>query len=294
MNGTSRSCIAESLRDTISACFEASSEAADGRRFDYLVMPDIAVSKKIVQELLGLCGESISRRAALVEKGNPRTGRAITSSDSGERFEKEDLDRSAASEKEVRAYNTYRAIHFDVKLLLYKSVREEEEVLACLSDAIGCLIKIHGESIMPLFDSIVAPAFAPYLSTRQSPSLQAIAVCLLDDAVEFGGASSHKYIASLLPTLMENTTAKHLVLRQSSTYGIAKAIEAAPEIICQDLPRVLTCLHSILQLVPSKDATATGEEEEDDDDDDDNVGTIENAVYALVMEDHLSCTLPLL
>lgn len=147
------------------------------------------------------------------------------------------------------------------------------------------MIKIHGEKIMPMFDSLVAPAFAPYLATSQSPSLQAIAVCLLDDALEFGGVSSHKYIASLLPTLMENTTAKHLVLRQSSTYGIAKAIEAAPEIICQDLPRVLTCLHSILQLAPSKASTAAAEDEDDDqDEDDDNGGTIENAVYALVLD----------
>jgi hypothetical protein len=101
VNATSRSCIAESLRDTISACFEASSEAVDGKRFDFLVMPDIAVSRKLVQEVLGLCGESINRRAALVQKGNPRAGKASTSSDSGDRFEKEDLDRSAATEKEV-------------------------------------------------------------------------------------------------------------------------------------------------------------------------------------------------
>ena len=268
MNGTTRSCVAESLRDSIAACFEASSESADGKRFGFLVLPDLSVSEKFAKELLQLCGESISRRTALVG----RQGEGSLAS-SRERFEKEDLDRSKGSQK--------------------ASVREEEEVLACLSDAIGCLLKVHGEALMPLFDSTVAPAFAPYLAARQPEALQAIAVCLLDDAIEFGGEAGQRYIPSLLPTLMANTASNHLILRQSSSYGIAKAIEVAPQLVSQQLPAVLACLHSILQSSTAakdqgKDGKGkVGKEEEDEETDDegegdeDNVGTVENAVYAV-------------
>jgi hypothetical protein len=34
-------------------------------------------------------------------------------------------------------------------------------------DALGYLIKLHGEAFMPFFDASVAPAFAPYLQVQR-------------------------------------------------------------------------------------------------------------------------------
>jgi len=277
INNSSRSSAAESMRDIISACFEASSVAADGSRFAFLVTPDLISSQQLVKELLQLCGESLSRRSELLGGNGGGARRSRAGADINERFEEEDLSRSATSDQ--------------------AGVEEEEDVLACLSDAIGCLLKLHGERLMPLFDSLVVGAFSPYLSPRQPPSLQAIAVCLLDDAIEFGGEASHKYIASLLPVLIANTSisVSHAVLRQSSSYGIARAVAVAPHIVCQDIPAVLACLHSIISqsnshiTTTSENKTGGNKEinnddgEEDDEAEEENCssGTIENAVFAV-------------
>lgn len=41
-----------------------------------------------------------------------------------------------------------------------------------LVDAIGQLLKLHGEDFMPFFDNAVSAAFAPYLMPSQPESLQ--------------------------------------------------------------------------------------------------------------------------
>jgi hypothetical protein len=261
-NATARSCTAEALRDSIAACYEASSEASDGSRFKFMVVPDLTFCTLFTRGVLQLCSESLTRRSGLLSgQGSAASkSRRSKATDRNERFEEEDLESASAEAVE--------------------EVREEEEVLAYLTDAIGGMIKLHGEAFMSTFDSAVAPSFAPFLHPRQPQSLQAIAVCLLDDAIEFGGSLAHKYIASLLPQLIENTKATHLVLRQSSTYGIAMAIVAAPQIICEDLPRVLACLHSVLH----SNCAKKGEDEEEcdeEDEEDENCGTIENAIFAV-------------
>ena len=90
-------------------------------------------------------------------------------------------------------------------------------------DALGYLIKLHGDSFMPFFDASIAPSFAPYLQPNAAPGLQAVAVCLVDDALEFGGASGQKYLGNLLPTLLGNFLSEHGMLAQSCVYGVARA-----------------------------------------------------------------------
>jgi len=69
----------------------------------------------------------------------------------------------------------------------------------------------------------VVPAFAPFLAAGQPAALQAVGVCLIDDAVEFGGEAAAKYVPQALAAFargMQQTD--DAVLRQSATYGIAQ------------------------------------------------------------------------
>ena len=58
-------------------------------------------------------------------------------------------------------------------ILLYSE--EEEDVLSTLVDAMGQLLKLHGPALMPFFDEVVAPKFAPFLDSSQPQALQVIA-----------------------------------------------------------------------------------------------------------------------
>lgn len=232
-NQTSRTCAADALRDTLQACYNSGDESPDGSKQAFVVIPTLESTSSLVNGILQQCGVSIRRRAELEQ-----------SVASNEGFDAEDRDR------------------------ISDSIEVEEELLTTLGDALGHMLKLHGEHAMPLFDSAVAPAFSPYLSSTQQQQLQVIAICLLDDAIEFGGASAHKYVEPLLPTLTTNALqSDHAVLRQCSVYGIARAACVAPAVVARNLHLVLPCL---LGVINSPNAA-----------DEENEGTLENAVFAI-------------
>lgn len=137
---TSRACGAESLRDILFACYTSGTEATDGTYSSPLCAPDLAISTAIAQELLQLCGDSIARK----------------------------------QEKE-REFASNEGLETEDREAFAEELEEEEDSLTNLVDAIGQLLKLHGESFMPFFDQIIAPAFAPYLDPSQPVSMQ---VCL--------------------------------------------------------------------------------------------------------------------
>lgn len=134
---TARACGAESLRDILYACYSSGVESSDGTYSGPLCLPDLEISTAIAQELLQLCGDSISRKQVKEQEFASNEGLEVE-------------DREAFAEE----------------------LEEEEDSLTNLVDAIGQLLKLHGESFMPFFDQVVSPAFAPYLSTSQPESMQ--------------------------------------------------------------------------------------------------------------------------
>ena len=97
--------------------------------------------------------------------------------------------------------------------------------------------------------------------------VQILAICAVDDAIEFGGVLSHKYIQQLLPLFLNNMKAEDNVLRQCSIYGIAQSLRFAPEICLPLIPTLVPALMAFVALPNSRD--------------EDNEGATENAVYAL-------------
>lgn len=98
-------------------------------------------------------------------------------------------------------------------------------------------------------------------------SAQVVAICMIDDIIEFGGVEAHKYIPQTLDTFLANLSSDHPVLRQSSAYGIAQAIRFAPELCAGQLSEIVSAL---------MDVVACDEAKEEE-----NEGTTENALFAL-------------
>lgn len=233
INGTSRACAAEALRDVLEDCYSSGDHAATGARSGFRCGPDLATATAVAQQLLAACGSSLGRYQDKQEAFSRNEG-------------VEEEDREAFQEE----------------------LEEEEEALANLVDAIGHLLKLHGDAFMPFFDSSLAPAFSPFLAADKPAALQVLAVCLLDDAVEFGGAAAAKYVPQSLSLFVGNLRSGHLVLRQCSSYGVAMALLMAPQYCVDALPQVLAALIVFLE-----DESLSGG--------DDNQGARENALFAL-------------
>jgi len=232
-NETSRGCAAEALHEIYRSCYYSGAENADGTRTSFLVVPDMGQCQVITAELMQRCAESLERR----------------------------------QEKEA-VFKRNEGLEEEDQAALEEELEEEEDVLRNYVDAIGHFLKLHGEAFMPYFDSLIAPAFGPYLSPSQPESLQVVAICMIDDAIEFGGAFAHKYIAQSLPILLHNCiNTTNPLLKQCSMYGIAQVARAAPQAFVQHFADLMQMLISVVS-----DPAA---------DDEENEGITENAVFAI-------------
>ena len=232
VSATARACAAETFRDILAACYASGVEQEDGSSKDFLCRPEEAVALSVTKDLLDRCKECLIRR----------------------------------KDKES-AFNKNEGLDADDKASFSEELDEEEEVLTNLVDAMGQLLKLFSTSFMPVFDTLVVPIFAPYLAEGQPTALQIVAVCLIDDAIEFGGAGSVKYIPQALVAFSRGMLSEELVLRQSSVYGIAQASRVAPQIVG---PFLATLVPHLMTLVTDPCA---GEE--------DNEGVTENGIFAL-------------
>ncbi|CAM9098384.1 unnamed protein product, partial [Ectocarpus fasciculatus] len=233
INPESRSCAATALRDILQSAYEAGGEEdAAGVLPASYCKPDIASCATIAGDILKRCKESVVRRAD----------------------KEEAIRRNEGLDDEDR-------MNYATQL------EEEEDLLEILVDALGQLMKMHGPAFMPLFDSTIAGAFSPYLSPKQPQALQVAAICMVDDAIEYGGSMAFKYIPPALNQFVANIDSDHPTLRQCSVYGIAVALRVAPECCISVFPRVLQALTKLVSLPDA------GSE--------DNIGITDNAVFGL-------------
>jgi len=159
VRSNTRACSAESLRDVLAACYESGVESPDGSRGPAICSPDLSQATYLSAEILERCGESLNRRSERMKLF-----------ESNEALEQEDKNQFA------------------------DEIEEEEDLLSNLVDALGQILKLHGENFMNIFDSTISSKFAPFLSSSHPESLQIIAICLIDDALEFGGKAAQKYV----------------------------------------------------------------------------------------------------
>lgn len=233
INAESRSCAVTALRDILQAAYEAGGEEdASGVIPSSYCKPDIDSSATIAGDLLKRCQESVIRR----------------------------------SEKE-EAIKRNEGLDEEDRMNYATQLEEEEDLLEVMVDALGQLVKMHGPAFMPIFDSMIAGAFSPYLSPKQPQALQVAAVCMVDDAIEFGGTMAFKYIPQALGLFVANAESDHPTLRQCSVYGIAVALRVAHSCCLPGLPQLLQALTKLVN-IPDADS-------------EDNIGITDNAVFGI-------------
>ena len=124
----------------------------------------------------------------------------------------------------------------------------QSEFLTGLVDSIGYTLKTLKELFVPVFDSAVAPFFAPLLKASSNIDEKARlgAICLFVDCVEHcGSEAAAKYGPLLIDAVTEGVEDKDLELREASIYGIAQLARRAPQnclqnVACQLIPHLAT------------------------------------------------------
>lgn len=202
-----RNAQAECMRDLLQTSFEAGQLEVDGtRRSGFPISFSHELTMMIVSVVLVLSADAVFQRNQALESLEGKT---------------EVLDEEDAGEVE-------------------DLIAQKEDLLGVMVDILGHLIKLQGESFMQIFDDVIAPAFSSYLAPGQPASMQAIAVCLIDDAIEYGGISAQKYLPSVGPLLLLASQSEDTILVQSSLYGLAVACKNAPAMMAPFLGPLLS------------------------------------------------------
>ncbi|MFH4978712.1 hypothetical protein AB6A40_005421 [Gnathostoma spinigerum] len=101
---------------------------------------------------------------------------------------------------------------------LNEEIEEEAGVLARISDVIHVLFATFGERFVPLFQSL-EPHFSPLLDSRRYYGERLWGICIFDDVIEFGGASSVAYQPKFYPPMLAALSDEFPEVRQAAAYG---------------------------------------------------------------------------
>lgn len=182
-----------------------------------------------------------------------------------------------------------------------ESLEEEDDLLSSAIDALGQLLKLCGSTaFMPLFQAYIAPAIAPFTALQQqlppgSPPpaihLRVISICMMDDLIEFHGATESELVGAYMPQCIalflqllatpspvtgacDRFDDTHRVLTQCSVYGLAQIAVRCPRHMVDHFKPAVEAILSILMDPNAKEV--------------DNAGIVENAVFGL----GALCTMP--
>jgi len=174
--------------------------------------------------------------------------------------------------------NGGNAINEDEKHDYEQLLDSESQILSCLVDSIGYILKILGPSFCESFDNSVVPLLQPCLTKAGTPDARArfAAICLFDDCIEYcGKEAATKHARCLLQGILEgiddSSNENDLELMQASIYGIAQITRFAPPSVLSPVAlRIIKKLADIARplLIQCKD-------------EDDNLSVMENSISAL-------------
>ena len=260
LNQDARSCAVEALRDLLLINYESGVEDVYCNRSQFLchvtsappgtvqnnsnttnnntnsnnINTNTNMMESIIQQLLLCCSESFERRELKVKA-----------------YATSLLESSGANEVEEGDYD---------EILL--EIENEEDLITVGTDGLGQILKICGKNhFMPYFDTGIGPSFLPFLLTplkgyklpgvdgsTTSTAMQIITTCLIDDILEYGyteqdssnpNPNSNPNTPVLLDTNQLQTicthfihalSSKNLLLKQSSSYGLAQMLTNYPSL----------------------------------------------------------------
>lgn len=80
--------------------------------------------------------------------------------------------------------------------LVQEENEDEENLLDQLSSLLSAIMKKYGDAAMPLVD-LLMPSVAPLLAPNRSAEERRIALCLLDDILEFSPAGAQNSLRGI-------------------------------------------------------------------------------------------------
>ena len=164
-----------------------------------------------------------------------------------------------------------------------EALEEEHEAEGDLLDSLGTCcttaLRLYGDTVMPLVE-ILMPAVGQLLEKGRFVEERRVALCLMDDVIQYSPAGSAKYMPQVLPLLLDGASDRDPAIRQCCMYGLGQVAQHRGDGFRQHAGPAVA---AILAAIQASDARS-----------DENLSATENAVSALgkVLEFQPDCVDP--
>jgi hypothetical protein len=151
-----------------------------------------------------------------------------------------------------------------------EALEEEHEAEGELLDALGTActtaLRYYGDAVMPLIEGLM-PAVGQLLEKGRFVEERRVALCLMDDVLQYSPSGAAKYMPTVMPMLLAGASDKDANIRQCCVYGLGQAAQHRGDGFRQ---HAVNAVPAILALIQAPDGRS-----------EDNLSATENAVSAL-------------
>lgn len=129
----------------------------------------------------------------------------------------------------------------------------EHELLFYLHEAIGAVVKTHGNTFLPAFTEEVMPLMQQMSQPNSLESDRKMVIFIYDDVVEFGGAQVQQTLLPVMfPAFLEATSPhEQQSLRQGGAYGIGVSASSGGQFFT---PYATTATQALVACISTPDA----------------------------------------
>lgn len=149
---------------------------------------------------------------------------------------------------------------------LNEEVEKDEECLSQIADLIGRMAKYQKSAFLPHFEELF-PVVVSLLQPDRKASERQVALCILDDVIEFTGKDASRYFESFLQAAISYITDEDPGVRQAAVYGIGVFAAVGAERFAPFVPDVLQRLNAVVSAPNAREP--------------ENINPTENAISAV-------------
>lgn len=168
-----------------------------------------------------------------------------------------------ADYEERRASRMERAEGEDFDAEEQEALEEEHEAEGELLDALGTccttILRLYGDAAMPLVEALM-PAVGKLLEKGRYVEERRVALCLMDDIIQYSPVGAAKYMPQVLPMLLEGAADRDPNIRQCCVYGLGQAAQHRTDGLRPHAPPAVSTLTALIQAPDARsdvNATAT-------------------------------------
>lgn len=120
------------------------------------------------------------------------------------------------------------------------------------AEAVGRLLKSYGARYLPIFETVWVPRLPEMLRPQQPALTRQVALCIIDDCIEFLPGTAMQYGQDFIPPLLVYLSDPDTHVRQAAVYGCGALAQYGGEAVNPLMPQMVQALKALIESPESR------------------------------------------